>query len=72
MFVPIRDATIIARAKPATIRQWARAGKVATEMADDGEPLYEIAGLVEMEAQTREANLRHNYARLARSLTLGA
>jgi hypothetical protein len=72
MFVPIRDAVIIARTTPDVIRRWARDGLLPTETGDDGEPHYEIQALVRLEAQNRQAARRHAYANLATRLTPGA
>jgi len=59
MFVPIRDATIIAGAKAATIRQWAKRGKVVAACNRHTRHVeYEIASLIIAEAETRKRENR--------------
>lgn len=71
-FVPIRDAVIIACTTESVVRLWARQGRLSTETADDGEPLYSLPDLVHLERQRREAKARHGYAMLAKRLLEGA
>lgn len=54
MFVPIRDATIIAETNAAQIRQWARRGKVVVCCNRKTRHIeYEIASLIKAEETTR-------------------
>jgi hypothetical protein len=72
MFVPIRDAVIVARMNEATVRRWARLGRLATSLDDDGTTLYSLTDLVRLERENREATVTRRYAELARSLKQGA